>query len=753
MQLEANHLALVRQAQIEGLYHLHLQGYDTAGLFSSIGHAFKSAAKAVGKVAAKVTKVATLPITAPTKLLTKAVAKIPVLGGIVGAVNNLALLPINVTQQVLEGGRIDKVALANFKTALASVKTIGPYIQTVISFVPGIGTGISAAIGAGLALANGQSISQALVAGVKGALPGGPAAQAAFSVAQAAIERKPISQIALAALPISDQQKKLLNQGLSAAKDIASGKNVAQSVIDNAVKSLPPALGKAVQIGMAMGHAKSLQDAMKIGAGGAASAALSIASATATMPKALMPAMKVAANVARGGVTPANVLAVAKGQVPASIMAAMPKNASALLSNAAKLAKGGVTPAKALALAKQTAPKGITNMRSPIYFRAGSIPPINLARKVVALSAVPSATKAVVDAVRRNPALMGASRQLLAQNMRTNGATVNDAMAILARSKPGGLLPWRSLAPHTVSFVKRFAPNAAVTALRHAHTNIAGLDSTGTVYIVEKGDGPWAIAQKLTGNGAKWKELLAYNKDKKPTIDKNIWVGERINLPPTWQKPVNINPPPITALPSAPPPSIAPLPDPVTQVTTAASSIVPAILQAKAILAAWGKTDGINQAGLTDYGMNPADMATTMGPRDTLMLGSFQAWDNKTLNDNLPIDGNLDARTLQALQAWATARATSVVPAVASAATPSVSPGIPQSPPAVEVIPTVIGGTDPTIVVTPKPAPGPTPAVAKPGVPAKGGGMGLIAGGAVIGGLLFGVPGALIGAAGGAAIS
>jgi len=714
--------------EVHGFYDVYP---DTAGFFSSIGKAFKSVGKAVGKPLAAVTKVVTAPITVPTRAIGKAVSKVPVLGTIVNATNQIALSPIQVTQAVLEGGRIDKVMLNNFKQTLNSVKTLGPYIQTVISFVPGIGTGVSAAIGAGLALAEGKNITEAMVAGVRGAIPGGPAAAAAFDVAKAAIERKPIDQIALAALPIPPQQKQLLSQGLNAVKDIAAGKNVAHSIVDNAIKALPPQYAKAVQIGLAMGQAKNLQEALKTGAKGALSAA-----APAVLKS-----------------VPASVTNIGKSLASGANLTPMMKT---------ELAKHGISPANALAIAKKNIPTkviGVSNpMRSPLFVRAGSLPIVSLARKAVKLSAVPSATESVVRAIQRNPALLAGNRQLLAQTMRTNGATVNDATRI-ASQKVGGLLPWRSMSPHVVSFIRKYAPNAPLMALRHAHTNIGGLDASGTTYIVEKGDGPWAIAQKLTGNGNRWKELLAYNKDKKPTIDKNIWVGEVINLPPTWQKPVAVVNPPTSPLPAAPPPTIAPVPD-LISTAAATASIVPSILQAKAILAAWGKTDGVSQSGLTDYGMQPSDMSTTMGPRDVLMLKSFQVWDNKTLNEGLPTDGSLDAKTLAALQNWASARATSAVPSTPATTSPgiipTVSPGtpFPEAPaPAVSVIvPDVIGGTAPTVTVSPKPpAPvNPTPTVSnKP----SGGGLAPVAIGAIAGGLLFGVPGALIGAAGGAAIS
>lgn len=375
--------------------------------------------------------------------------------------------------------------------------------------------------------------------------------------------------------------------------------------------------------------------------------------------------------------------------------------------------------------------------------RRPGIPVISMAKPRGKISTMSPNLKAVVDSLHRNPGLMSQDPQVLAQKFSTNAATINDALGRVGNKQ---MLPWRSMSPRAINFVRRYNPHAPLIALRHAHTDTAGLDQTGTKYIVEKGDGPWAIAQKLTGNGNRWKELLDVNKDKKPTVDKNIWVGEPLNLPLSWQKPAASKGNPSTpALPAVPLPSIAPIPSTGTATPNPIFDITPSVVQGKSILVAWSKTDGINQAGLTDYGLNVADLSTTMGPRDTLELASFQVWNNKTLGSNLNIAGSLDPATLAALQAWAEARAAAAVPAnvvVSPSTTVPALPGIvPVTP--TQIIPTVIGGTD----STQKPV---TPAV-KPAAP--GSSIGMMAMGAVIGGLLFGVPGAAIGAAGGAAIS
>lgn len=248
---------------------------SVGGFFSFV----KKAAKSIGKVAKAVVPKA-IQKAASTVVNTaqhygqaalNVVNKIPILGGITGAAESLALLPATAAKQLVEGKRIDQIALGQFKGALAGAKTLAPYVQTVVSFVPGVGTGIAAGIGAATALAQGQSITEALMAGVKGALPGGPAAQAAFSIASDAMQGKPISTIAIDAIPgVSPQAKQALIQGLGAAKDIASGKNVAMTVLDNAIHQLPPAYQKAVQVGVALGHGKSLQSAAGAAVQGAA---------------------------------------------------------------------------------------------------------------------------------------------------------------------------------------------------------------------------------------------------------------------------------------------------------------------------------------------------------------------------------------------------------------------------------------------------------------------------------------------------
>lgn len=378
--------------------------------------------------------------------------------------------------------------------------------------------------------------------------------------------------------------------------------------------------------------------------------------------------------------------------------------------------------------------------------RAGSIPTFSLSKTRAQISPYQPNLKHAMETLKRNPSLIASHPMVLAKQFGTSQQTVLDA---IRRVSTTHLLPWRSLSPTAARFVRKWHPSAPVSALTHGTADTAGLTSDGTQYVVVKGDSPWKIAQQLSGNGANWTQLKSLNADKKPTIDKNIWAGEILNIPASWQKPSAKPASPPVALPAQPSPSQPT--GPVTPAAPASISVAPSILQAKSILVAWGKTDGINQAGVSDYGLNVADLSTTMGPRDTLQLQSFQNWDNKADNAGLSVNGGqLDAASLAALQNWAETRAAQAIP----------SASIPGQ---VVLPPVVISGSPPgsdPISLPPTPA---LPAVANPAAPATkqsvaaanpaGTKMAPALAGAAVGGVLFGLPGAIIGGVAGAAIA
>ena len=136
---------------------------------------------------------------------------------------------------LLRGENLLAAAKAAAKAGIADAREALRFAAMVAPFVPGIGTGVGAALGAADALANGQPITQALIAGVRGAIPGGAIAQAAFDT----------------------------------AAQLVQGKKLDEALLTAARNRLPPGPAQAAfDTGLSIARGKKLQDAMLQGAGG-----------------------------------------------------------------------------------------------------------------------------------------------------------------------------------------------------------------------------------------------------------------------------------------------------------------------------------------------------------------------------------------------------------------------------------------------------------------------------------------------------
>jgi len=183
-------------------------------------------------------------ISSAVNTVTKEIGKVPIAGKVLQAASKVFTAPVSIAASIASGERLDHVAVGALKDQLKTVKAIAPYAATVVSFVPGIGTGVAAAISAGAALAEGQSISEAAEAAIRGALPGGALATAGFD----------------------------------AAVRIAKGQNVSQAALESARNLIPPGAGQqAFDIGLAVVTGKKLQ------AQGVASTAVQAPMPTATL--------------------------------------------------------------------------------------------------------------------------------------------------------------------------------------------------------------------------------------------------------------------------------------------------------------------------------------------------------------------------------------------------------------------------------------------------------------------------------------
>jgi hypothetical protein len=242
-----------------------------------VGNAVKAAGKAVGGVMKGIAD--------ETGRIGRAIGKVPVIGGALEGIYHVALIAFVpggavffASEQVLvEGKRIDKVALGAIKTAVKDFHEVAPYAQMVISLVPGVGPGVSAAIGCGLALADGQPLSQALMTGVEDALPGGPLAKMACDVAKEginsaihgtkitwdAIAKEGISAAATA-IALPEEAKRALESGLTCASKLMHGERIDRALVAGFAQelSLSPqakdALGALTDISVSLAQGQRL---------------------------------------------------------------------------------------------------------------------------------------------------------------------------------------------------------------------------------------------------------------------------------------------------------------------------------------------------------------------------------------------------------------------------------------------------------------------------------------------------------------
>jgi hypothetical protein len=218
----------------------------------------KDVVHAAGKGVAGVFHVAALP----GELVVKGAQKIPVVGKPIGSVFHFANAPLSLAEHIASGDRLDRAVIANIKGQVKDVRATAPYAQMVISFVPGIGTLASGAIGAGLALAAGQPITGVLMAGVEGMIPGGTIGKSLFTVSKDMIEKKKLTDIEVDVLPLNSLEKASIKATLNLAMKQSQGKTVTHAEAVAAQAGLSPANRSAMAVALAMGQAQQTQQDM-----------------------------------------------------------------------------------------------------------------------------------------------------------------------------------------------------------------------------------------------------------------------------------------------------------------------------------------------------------------------------------------------------------------------------------------------------------------------------------------------------------
>lgn len=143
----------------------------------------------------------------------------------------MAISPQNLVRHVLAGERIDHAILGDLKDKVHAATEIAPYVSTVVSLVPGIGSGVAGAIAASAALAEGHTITDAMIAAARNAVPGGAATAYAFDM----------------------------------AANLARGQSLEKAALEAARNQLPHEAQAAFDIGLAIVHGQKLQNVLKSG--------------------------------------------------------------------------------------------------------------------------------------------------------------------------------------------------------------------------------------------------------------------------------------------------------------------------------------------------------------------------------------------------------------------------------------------------------------------------------------------------------
>lgn len=568
----------------------------------------------------------------------KAVSKVPVLGSV-------AASPFQIAGGGLQGRNIAKQLGREMKTA-----------GQVVSFMPGLGTAVGAGLKIGGAGIGGENIAKAAINAAKTAVP----------------------------------YANLAINAVTAARDIATGKNVFASVKNGAVSAALDAIP-----------------------GGQYSAQLA----------------RSVLNVASAGVQGQNVINAGAKEVVASAIAMAPAVSRETLNAAILAASRGQNPLKgAAAAAVRTALSQIPDLgaRKTAEAALAGIPAVRvLAQAPKALlaraaSVVPSggaaATFAALTGKTTDQITKGIQMAFSPFAHRPNLASLSRASTDLFTARPNLTTRQRLGLVHHIPMsgpAKKFVGARAGTLAR----DVAGLTADGK-WLVTKGDTGSNIAKSLTGDSNRWKELTTVN----PALMRSraaqvkqygfpIYVNDVINIPAGWVKTT------VTAAAKATPVQVIPTttaPTATTPVATAIQTVqtvlapagdIAAQAASRATLLAWSRTDGVSRAGVSDYGSNVEAAATSWTARDKLEAASFQSWANQIGLSTGATTGDWTQELANALRSWAEHKATQVLtPVVTTVAQQSTNPPANTSTPSATTTPTVVlPGTMaiPTTVVTP----------------------------------------------------
>lgn len=283
-EYEVTAAGLIIPSQCAVAFGFEKDSYSVAFGFSlggAIGHFVSNAVKTAGREVGHVTH----SIQHATGQISHAISKVPIVGGplhaVFDATYHATFGMVNATVAIAQGHRVDKVLMGQLHDAVNDFKQVAPYAKMVVSMVPGVGQGISAAMSAGLALANGQPIAEALKAGALGAIPGGALVQTCVRTSVETIQHvakgeklnlatlaQTAGSLGAGALGMPDTAKNALMAGIATTGNIVKGQPLDKALTDGVVHALPipdsskKAMTEATALTLDLAHGKRVDRAL-----------------------------------------------------------------------------------------------------------------------------------------------------------------------------------------------------------------------------------------------------------------------------------------------------------------------------------------------------------------------------------------------------------------------------------------------------------------------------------------------------------
>jgi hypothetical protein len=150
-----------------------------------------------------------------------------------------ARFAVDTATGVARGQNILKAAKMAGQAGIGDARESLRFAAMVAPFVPGIGTGVAAALGAANALASGERITDALIAGARNAVPGGAIARTAFDMGASIAKGKSLSQAALEAARSSLPGGPVAKAAFDSAVALSKGQSLQKALIAGGGKLLP----------------------------------------------------------------------------------------------------------------------------------------------------------------------------------------------------------------------------------------------------------------------------------------------------------------------------------------------------------------------------------------------------------------------------------------------------------------------------------------------------------------------------------